>query len=137
MDKNIEFQIDNRNLIKNLKEVQRNLNAIAKSTFVNGNYSRNIDHNWQQDDSPTEDNPIQKKKNIIKTYSVDSKDCLTITNQHGDIKVELWDKNEIKVDITIIGYAISEVKAQKLVANMDIAHNPNKRRNQHKNDDRY
>lgn len=123
MDKNIEFQIDNGNLIKNLKEVHKNLNAIAKSTIVNRNYRRNLEHIWQQDDSPTEDNPIQKKKNIIKTYSVDSKDRLTISNQHGDVKVELWDKNEIKVDITVIGYGTSEAKAQRLVDNVDIAYN--------------
>ena len=123
MDKNIEFQIDNGNLIKNLKEVHKNLNAIAKSTIVNRNYRRNLEHIWQQDDSPTEDNPIQKKKNIIKTYSVDSKDRLTVTNQHGDIKVELWDKKEIKVDITVIGYGTSETNAQKLIDNVDIAYN--------------
>ena len=122
-DENIEFQIDNENLIKNFKEVNRNLNAMVKSTIINRNFRRNLDSIWQPDDSSAEDNPIQKKKNIIKTYSVDSKDRLTVTNQHGDIKVELWDKNEIKVDITIIGYGTSEANAQRLIDNVDIAYN--------------
>ena len=119
-DKNIEFKVDKGNLIKNLEEVHKNLNAMAKSTIINRNYRRNLENIEHQYDPSTEDNPIQKKKNIIKTYSVDSKDRLTISNQHGDVKVELWDKNEIKVDITITGYGTSESKAQELIDNVEI-----------------
>ncbi|MES2518320.1 MAG: hypothetical protein V4585_09450 [Bacteroidota bacterium] len=67
-----------------------------------------------------EDNPIEKKKMISKSFSVDSKDRLSISNQHGDVKVELWNKNEIKVDITITGYGTSEKKAQELIDNVEI-----------------
>ena len=68
----------------------------------------------------TQDNPIEKKKVISKSFTVDAKDRLTINNQHGDVKVELWNKNEIKVDITIIGYGTSEEKAQALIDNVSI-----------------
>jgi hypothetical protein len=77
----------------------------------NGSYSRNDN---------SEDTPIEKKKNITKTFSVDSKDKLSINNQHGDVKVELWEKNEIKVDITITGYGSSDAKAQELLDNVEI-----------------
>ncbi|MBC7408300.1 MAG: hypothetical protein H7339_07920 [Arcicella sp.] len=119
-DKNIEFKVDKGNLIKNLEEVHRNLNAMAKSTIVNRNYRRNLENIEHQYDPSTEDNPIEKKRTISKTFSVDSKDRLTISNQHGDVKVELWDKNEIKVDITITGYGTSESKAQELIDNVEI-----------------
>jgi hypothetical protein len=68
----------------------------------------------------SEDNPIEKKRTLTKTFTVDSKDRLSISNQHGDVKIELWDKNEIKVDITIIGYGTSESKAQELIDNVEI-----------------
>ena len=119
-DKNIEFKVDKGNLIKNLEEVHKNLNAMAKSTIINRNYRRNLENIEHQYDPSTEDNPIEKKRTISKTFSVDSKDRLTISNQHGDVKVELWDKNEIKVDITITGYGTSESKAQELIDNVEI-----------------
>lgn len=68
----------------------------------------------------SEDNPIEKKKTLTKTFTVDSKDRLSISNQHGDVKIELWDKNEIKVDITITGYGSTEAKAQQLIDNVEI-----------------
>ena len=119
-DKNIEFKVDKGNLIKNLEEVHKNLNAMAKSTIINRNYRRNLENIEHQYDPSTEDNPIEKKRTISKTFSVDSKDRLTISNQHGDVKVELWDKNEIKVDITITGYGTSESKAQEFIDNVEI-----------------
>lgn len=68
----------------------------------------------------SEDNPFEKKKTIAKTFTVDSKDRLSINNQHGDVKIILWDRNEIKVDVTIIGYGSSESKAQELIDNVEI-----------------
>jgi hypothetical protein len=68
----------------------------------------------------TEDNPIEKKKVINKSFTVDAKDKLSINNQHGEVKVELWNKNEIKVDISITSYASSDKKAQELIDNVEI-----------------
>ena len=95
-------------------------NLVAKSTTEYKNYRRNLEGNWQEDNDNSEDNPIEKKKSITKTFTVDSKDRLSISNQHGDVKIELWDKNEIKVDITITGYGSSEAKAQELIDNVEI-----------------
>ncbi len=86
----------------------------------NRSYRKDTEGNWQQDNTSTEDNPIEKKKTLTKTFTVDSKDRLAISNQHGDVKVELWDKNEIKVDITITGYGSTEAKAQELLDNVQI-----------------
>ena len=80
------------------------------------NFSFSIDETQEN----AQDNPIEKKKVISKSFTVDAKDRLTINNQHGDVKVELWNKNEIKVDVTIIGYGTSEEKAQALIDNVSI-----------------
>jgi hypothetical protein len=112
-------EVDISNLDK--KSIEKAIeSAIAKNSTFNKNYRLSFDENWQQDNSSTEDNPIEKKKNITKTFTVDSKDKLSINNQHGDVKVELWEKNEIKVDITIIGYGSSDAKAQELLDNVEI-----------------
>ena len=79
-----------------------------------------FEHQNFTDNDKSEDNPIEKKKTIIKIFTVDSKDRLSISNQHGDVKIDLWDKNEIKVEIIIIGYGSSEAKAQEFIDNVEI-----------------
>jgi hypothetical protein len=115
---------DNNQLLKNQAESHRLLKEFSKADAQFKNemqfFSRNFSNKNNQDDSSTEDNPIEKKKTITKTFTVDSKDRLSISNQHGDVKIELWDKNEIKVDIIIIGYGTSEAKAQQLIDNVEI-----------------
>ena len=83
-------------------------------------YRNRLNRREWQNETSTEDNPVEKKKSITKTFTVDSKDKQSINNQHGDVKVELWDKNEIKVDITITGYGSSDAKAQELLDNVEI-----------------
>jgi len=63
---------------------------------------------------------VEKKKVISKSYPVDAKNFLNINNQHGEVKVELWNKNEIKVDITITGYGSTEAQAQTFIDNVEI-----------------
>ena len=122
-DENIEIYIDKSTLIKNLEEVQQNLNGVAKIISTHRNYRENIDSNLHQENAPLEENSFEKKKTITKTFTVVSKDRLNINNQHGEVKIELWDKNEIKVDITIISYGVSEAKAQELLDNVEITDN--------------
>ena len=81
--------------------------------------ARNFSFNNIQEDN-AQDNTIEKKKVISKVFTVDAKDKLSINNQHGEVKVELWNKNEIKVDITIMGYGNSDKKAQELLDNVEI-----------------
>ena len=143
-------QESNNQLLKNQKESHRLLEEFSKeeSRFVtrnksyrkspdgtwrefnsetNKSYRKMPDGSWQEIDSEkqskidnSEDNPIEKKKVITKSFTVDAKDKLAINNQHGEVKVELWNKNEIKVDITITGYGNSDKKAQELLDNVEI-----------------
>ncbi len=79
-----------------------------------------IKYQYSDRSDKSEDNPFEKKKTLTKTFTVNSKDRLSINNQHGDVKIELWDKNEIKVDIIITGYGSSEAKAQELIDDVEI-----------------
>ena len=63
---------------------------------------------------------VEKKKSMIKIYDVSAKDNLTIDNQFGQVKVNLWDKSEIRVDITITANSSSEDRAQRYLNSVDI-----------------
>jgi hypothetical protein len=65
----------------------------------------------------------EKKRNISKSYTVTSKDKLSIDNSFGDVVVNNWDKNEIKVDIEITVEASSDEKAQSILDRIVVTDN--------------
>ena len=58
---------------------------------------------------------IEKKKTIIKLFDVDSKDNLVVDNQFGQVNVGLWDKKEIRIQITILANSDSDERVQKFL----------------------
>ena len=64
--------------------------------------------------------PVERKKNIVKQYTVSSKDRLAIHNQFGDVNVSLWDRNEVRIEITITGYGNTDQRAQEYVEAVEI-----------------
>jgi hypothetical protein len=81
------------------------------SGYSNQNYSLS---DWNKS------NNIEKRRVINKSYGLQTSDKLVINNQFGDVKVELWDKREAKIEITIIGRASSEKKAQEMADAVEI-----------------
>lgn len=64
---------------------------------------------------------VEKNKRIIKIFKVEGNDQLQVFNQHGEIKVNLWKRNEIKVEINIQGFASTEEKALAYIDEVKIA----------------
>ena len=62
----------------------------------------------------------EKTRIITKSYSVDSKDKLSINNQYGKVAIHTWAKKEIKVEIEIKAYEASESSAEKLLESVNI-----------------
>ena len=62
-----------------------------------------------------------KTKSVNKSYNVSSSDKLKIENSFGDVQVHTWNKNEIKVDVTIEVSANSESLAQKIIDKINVA----------------
>ncbi|MBC8054088.1 MAG: hypothetical protein H7Y13_13565 [Sphingobacteriaceae bacterium] len=60
-------------------------------------------------------NLVEKVKRISKSYPVDGKDKLSIANQFGKVVINVWAKNEIKVDVEIRAFEGSDDKAQALL----------------------
>ncbi|MBN8825015.1 MULTISPECIES: hypothetical protein [unclassified Spirosoma] len=61
----------------------------------------------------TVETTVEKKKTIIKLFDVDSKDNLVVDNQFGQVTIGLWDRPEIKIQITIIANSDSDERTQK------------------------
>jgi hypothetical protein len=62
-----------------------------------------------------------KEKAVNKSYSVSSSDKLKIQNSFGTVEVHIWNKNEIKVDISIEVSANTEAQAQKIIDGISVA----------------
>ncbi len=56
-----------------------------------------------------------KQKNISKVFSMHPTDQLLVSNQYGDVKVRLWDKKEVRIDVVILASAPSSAQAEEYV----------------------
>lgn len=62
-----------------------------------------------------------KKKAVNKSYNVSSSDKLNIQNSFGSVEVHTWDRNEIKVDVSIEVSANSDALAQKMLDRISVS----------------
>jgi len=58
---------------------------------------------------------IEKTKTYSKSYSLNSNDRIKLENSFGEMKFNVWDKNEVKVDVTIIAKSATAEKAQEIL----------------------
>jgi hypothetical protein len=65
-------------------------------------------------------NSKQKIKNYSKSYPLDGNDRIKLSNQYGRIIVNTWEKNEVKVDVTVKAEADNDDDAQKLLDGVQI-----------------
>jgi hypothetical protein len=61
-----------------------------------------------------------KTKTYIKNYPLSANEQVTLDNQFGEMKINTWDKNEIKVEINIEARSNSDELAQKILDNIYI-----------------
>lgn len=62
-----------------------------------------------------EEPKIEKKKNYSKSYSVSAGDKVSFDNRFGELKINTWDKNEVKVDVIMTGKANTDERAQEIL----------------------
>ncbi|MDQ6478708.1 hypothetical protein [Dyadobacter sp. LHD-138] len=63
---------------------------------------------------------IEKRRHVVKVYEVSEKDQLVVDNQYGEVKVNLWNKNEIKVEVIITASAPSESQVVEYLGSIKI-----------------
>lgn len=61
-----------------------------------------------------------KTKSVNKSYNVSSSDKLNIKNAFGSVKVNTWNRNEIKVDVDIEVTANTEALVQKMIDRISV-----------------
>lgn len=66
---------------------------------------------WAED--PVDAGTVEKRKTIIKLFDVDHDDILSVDNQFGQVSVSLWEKSEIRVQITITANSDSDERVQR------------------------
>lgn len=75
----------------------------------------------QDDDHKGKSEPkFKKEKSYSKSYSLSGGDRVSLTNQFGEMKISTWDKNEIKVDVKIVGKSDDEGRAQQILDRISI-----------------
>src|SRR4029078_10241085 len=63
---------------------------------------------------------FKKTKSYTKSYSLGSNDKGSLSNQFGEMKISTWDKNEVKVDVSITGKSDIETRAQQILDHISI-----------------
>jgi hypothetical protein len=77
--------------------------------------------NGQEKDHKERPEPkFKKEKSYSKTYALSGSDRVSLSNQFGEMKLSTWDKNEIKVDVTITGKSDDEQRAQQILDKISI-----------------
>ena len=76
---------------------------------------------FAQDEKEKHPEPkFKKSKSYSKSYSLSNSDKVKLENQFGEMKINTWDKNEIKVDVQITGKSDDEKRAQEIVDRISI-----------------
>ena len=68
----------------------------------------------------TEDPQVEKRKTYSKSYDVSGNDKITLSNKFGEVRVNTWNKNEVKVDVTVIVSSSTDERAQQLLDQISI-----------------
>ena len=68
-----------------------------------------------------EDDPkVERKKNYSKSYDVGANDKVSFDNRFGELKITTWNKNEVKVDVTMTSKANTDARAQEILDRIKI-----------------
>lgn len=66
------------------------------------------------------DDPM-RSKTFSKSFSLSSSDKINLHNQYGGMVIKIWDKKEIKIDVSIKAFSNEDREAQRLIDQVDIS----------------
>lgn len=69
---------------------------------------------------PEQSGLIEKRRNIVKVFDVKKSDALEVDNQFGLVKVNLWNKEEIKIEIVITANAANDSRAAEYLSAVNV-----------------
>jgi hypothetical protein len=106
-----------------MKKIIKLFSAILLLSITQQNVLAQNDNDNKNDNNKKYE--FVKNKAVNKSYSVSSSDKLKIQNSFGSVEVHTWNKNEIKVDVTIEVSANTEAIAQKIIDGISVADSKN------------
>lgn len=59
-------------------------------------------------------------RTISKTFPADRSDKIMLSNQYGSMVIKVWDRREVKMDVTVKAYSNNEKEAQSLIDEVNI-----------------
>ncbi|RYG02219.1 MAG: hypothetical protein EOO02_11010, partial [Chitinophagaceae bacterium] len=66
---------------------------------------------------------IEKKKTFSKTYTIGKTDLVSLDNRFGELKINSWDKGELKVEVTMTAKGGTEDRASEILDRLSIEEN--------------
>ena len=69
---------------------------------------------------PGKNQKLKRKRITPNLIAVSSSDKISFDNRFGELKITTWDKNEVKVDVTMTGKANSDERAQEILKTIRI-----------------
>jgi hypothetical protein len=90
---------------------------------VQADYAVNTRMNKAQEAGLLEqkDDDALRIRTISKTFPADRSDRIVLSNQYGSMLIKVWDKREVKMDITVKAYSNNEKEAQELIDQVNIS----------------
>ena len=68
------------------------------------------------------DNPLVEKKKInSKSYTLSGNDKVSLANKFGSLKINTWDRKEVKVEVTISAEAKTDERAQSILDGITVS----------------
>lgn len=106
-----------------LDQVMANVDIKLQNTFkkFENDFEKSFNDLQIQQETGELRNTVEKTKTVNKLYKVDANDKLAIDNQYGNVTVNTWAKNEIKVDVIIKAYGVDQEEAVSLLNGVNIA----------------
>jgi hypothetical protein len=74
-----------------------------------------------QNSNQQNDNDPMRSKNFSKSFSLTSADKINLHNQFGGMVIKIWDKKEVKIDVSIKAFSNDEKEAEKLINQVSIS----------------
>jgi hypothetical protein len=63
---------------------------------------------------------VEKKKTYSKSYDLSSNDVVTLENRFGELRISTWDKNEIKVEVTMTAKGNTDERASYILDRLSV-----------------
>jgi hypothetical protein len=60
------------------------------------------------------------EKNLSKTFPISADGTTSLSNKYGSMSIEIWERNEVKIEVTVEAKASNERKVQQILDGIDV-----------------